>query len=68
MHAMTVVGYDETPEGLKYWIVKNSWGKKWGEEGYIRMQRGVHLPEGQCGMYSQPSMPRKDPDLPNTEL
>ncbi|PWA51638.1 peptidase C1A [Artemisia annua] len=68
MHAMTVVGYDETPEGLKYWIVKNSWGPKWGEQGYIRMLRGVQLPEGQCGMYIQPSMPRKDPNLPNNEL
>jgi len=31
-HAVTVVGY--TPE---YWIVKNSWGVGWGEQGYIRL-------------------------------
>ncbi|GKC49316.1 putative peptidase C1A [Tanacetum coccineum] len=33
IHAMTIVGYDETPEGLKYWIVKIHWGPWMGEEG-----------------------------------
>jgi len=35
-HAVTLVGF--TPEA---WIIKNSWGKDWGEKGYVKMSRDV---------------------------
>ncbi|KAK4329117.1 hypothetical protein Pmani_000528 [Petrolisthes manimaculis] len=41
-HAVLVVGYgtdDNTKED--YWLVKNSWGEDWGENGYFRIRRGV---------------------------
>jgi len=40
-HGVAIVGYGvdgTTP----YWIVRNSWGQSWGENGYIRVQRGVN--------------------------
>ena len=44
-HAVTLVGYG-TQSSVAYWIIKNSWGKSWGESGYFRIRRG----NGTCGI------------------
>jgi len=59
-HAVLVVGYGTTANGVNYWIVKNSWGKGWGENGYIRMKRNVGTKAGLCGIYKTPMYPIKN--------
>ncbi|AES80257.1 papain family cysteine protease [Medicago truncatula] len=56
-HAVTIVGYGTSKDGIKYWLVKNSWSKRWGEKGYIRIKRDIDAKEGLCGIAMKPSYP-----------
>jgi len=44
-HCVQAVGYDLTAS-TPFWIVRNSWGADWGENGYIRLQYGANT----CGL------------------
>lgn len=57
-HGVLVVGYG-SQENLDYYLVKNSWGTTWGDEGYIRLGRGPRYNngQGQCGILLEASYP-----------
>ncbi|KAL9141774.1 hypothetical protein ABFS82_14G126500 [Erythranthe guttata] len=62
-HIVTIVGYGTHVDGTKYWLVKNSWGSNWGEDGYIKMLRrsnvnDKHTP-GVCGIAARVYYPFK---------
>jgi cathepsin C len=56
-HSMTLVGWGEElavtekdengnpkkTEMVKYWLLQNSWGESWGDNGYIKFERGIDL-------------------------
>jgi cathepsin L len=56
-HAVTLYGYGKDKgTNVPYWLIRNSYGKGWGEEGFIRLRRFKDEPkEGQnCGNDNDP--------------
>merc|ERR1719369_2098447 len=59
-HAVLAVGYgseknEKTGKTHLFWIIKNSYGEKWGEKGYMRLERtpGNAISDGACGVLKE---------------
>ena len=56
-HGVLVVGYG-TENVIDYWLLKNSWGTTWGEDGYVKIGRSDSTNDaGICGIAIEPSFP-----------
>jgi len=54
-HAVVAMGYGED-DGHKYWVIQNSWGVDWGEQGHIKLLRhdSTEDNDNYCGMNNDP--------------
>jgi len=56
-HCVLIVGYEDytTWDGVvkPIWMIRNSWGADWGEDGYIYVERGYDL----CGVADEVTLP-----------
>lgn len=50
-HAVSIVGFDKTGS-TPYWIVRNQWGKRWGNDGYIKLAMGHNT----CKLLTEPAI------------
>lgn len=45
-HAIVIGGYGINVYGENYWIIRNSWGSEWGEDGYVPLSMDSPI----CGL------------------
>ena len=59
-HGVAAVGYGTSEDGIDYFIVRNSWGETWGDNGYVKLARqsaSATNVNGTCGILSWASRP-----------
>ncbi len=55
-HGVLIVGYGTETNGQMYWLVKNSWGTTWGDQGYVKIARTESKSDaGICGISMEAS-------------
>ncbi|KAI3915047.1 hypothetical protein MKW92_028211 [Papaver armeniacum] len=45
-HAVKLIGWGTTEDGVDYWLLANHWNRSWGDDGYFKIRRGTN----ECGI------------------
>jgi C1A family cysteine protease len=62
-HGVVAIGWTEDSEGQEVWIIRNSWGGRWGENGYMRLERSQTLErDNACGILEINTFPQVHSD------
>lgn len=56
-HGVLAVGWGQTADGQQYYIVKNSWGASWGDNGFVKIGINDNIGVGICSIQQMPSYP-----------
>jgi len=65
-HAVTLIGYGtDKDKKSKFWLIKNSWGNSWGEDGNIRLLR-EEGDNAHCGTDKSPKLGTGCDNAPST--
>jgi cathepsin L len=67
-HAMVAIGFGTDDVLGDYWILRNSWGPKWGEEGYMRIKREKDAKHVTCKVDNHPENGNGCDDGPKTVM
>lgn len=66
-HAIKIIGWGKSPEGVDYWIAENTWGDSWGQKGYAHIAVGEkNLYIDEFVMSATPRVARQDTDAAGT--
>ena len=60
-HGVLLIGYG-MENNTDYWLLKNSWGNRWGDHGFFKIIRNMNPRDkteakGVCGLQMEPVMP-----------
>lgn len=67
-HAVVCIGYGIQDNKEPYWILKNTWGPLWGDNGYMKISQKGNIANIHGGQLLTVNKHHKIPDFPYQSL